>query len=809
MEKSFLTEAFKQLQILDEEDYQLNDNEDIKDMKDTLFNDLDDDSIDVIDPEAYSEDELSDSYVGKVILDCEVCHSKIYKNPDEIVIDEESQLANIEDECPYCMSNDGYKIIGEVAPFNEDSEDDDEDDEHEDDDEDDEDKEDLDETFGSELIGKGIGAAAGAVLGGPTGAFIGNKVGSAIGDAIGDFKLKKDVKDLKNNTNESLSYDFNPDIIDNSASARSFNDFVDVYAKLHKNPNAKLTPREKALIDVFSNYEDEYSLDADNADDYIDKLRQNVKKGNELLVSIANKVKNGERKNLTKDERNYLNRNGLHIYKYGITDDKDRELVDFENEINPNYNYLGKYASRVRPDGKRDPDYVWDVKWDNDRDINTGKRIKDSDFYMYNKLHRTFQDKERAYNAAEMHDKSSVDLIGYKPMQYQISQENDRHQEKIDKLTNSYNQKVQELQLDSENSGIDNSKKLSTLEKRYNSYIARENKQHEDNINKINADADEWLKRVKEERKNKYLARRAERQNNINSSDLIDNQLEFDKDGELTEELEKIEVNTDDEVVAVDQDENHININVSKKDDMIAPVSQETKAEINNDNPKDNSEDDFVDYDIDDFDEESFDDLGESYLKKVYENVNSFKTTGVSSKGNTLTVEGLIKFNSGKEKATQFIFESNSASNNKLNFIGGNKQISRGKKSFNLKGQLKENKFFAESLVYNYRAKLDEGKSQRVYGRVKHSLTEKTSVDLSEIQGSIANLIKERHNELDDCKSVSELTRKLTTMLDDANIHTPAANRLLSRVASKKSVNDALTAIYNSFLSGANLSVIS
>ena len=33
--------------------------------------------------------------------------------------------------------------------------------------------------------------------------------------------------------------------------------------------------------------------------------------------------------------------------------------------------------------------------------------------------------------------------------------------------------------------------------------------------------------------------------------------------------------------------------------------------------------------DIEDFDEESFDELGESYLKEVYDNVNSYKTTKV------------------------------------------------------------------------------------------------------------------------------------------------------------------------------------
>ena len=204
MEKSFLTEAFKQLQILDEEDYQLNNDEDIVDMKNTLFNDLDDDSIDVIDPEAHSEDELSDSYVGKVILDCEVCHSKIYKNSEDIVIDEESQLANIEDECPYCMSNDGYKIIGEVAPFDEVPEED----ELEIDEVPEEDELEIDE---------------------------------------------EPFEDTKDNVSESLlkesgEWEYDPDIYPGH---EDYEKFMKIYRKLHRNPNAKLTSEEKRIVDKY------------------------------------------------------------------------------------------------------------------------------------------------------------------------------------------------------------------------------------------------------------------------------------------------------------------------------------------------------------------------------------------------------------------------------------------------------------------------------------------------------------------------------------------------------------------------------
>ena len=121
MEKSYLSEAFKQLELLNEEDFNLStDGSSLSDMKDYVDNnDMSVMSLDVIDPEAETEEDLEDSYTGKVILDCCVCHSKLYKDKEEVTIDEEQDLANVGEECPFCYSSDGYRIIGEVAPYGE------------------------------------------------------------------------------------------------------------------------------------------------------------------------------------------------------------------------------------------------------------------------------------------------------------------------------------------------------------------------------------------------------------------------------------------------------------------------------------------------------------------------------------------------------------------------------------------------------------------------------------------------------------------------------------------------------------------
>ena len=212
-----------------------------------------------------------------------------------------------------------------------------------------------------------------------------------------------------------------------------------------------------------------------------------------------------------------------------------------------------------------------------------------------------------------------------------------------------------------------------------------------------------------------------------------ENEPEEQVDEELTEEFEKVEVATENQKVTLGADDDGkltIEAEPVEEDDedeedeeeeVLAPVPDEVADDIEATANNSEDEDEEVEYDVEDFDSDSFDELGESYLKSVYENVRSYKTTDVSSKGNTLVVEGLIKFNSGKTKPTKFVFEANTATkNNKLRFIGENKQITRGRKAFTITGKLNENKsFITERFNYNYMTKNEKGKSTRLYGTLK------------------------------------------------------------------------------------------
>ena len=205
----------------------------------------------------------------------------------------------------------------------------------------------------------------------------------------------------------------------------------------------------------------------------------------------------------------------------------------------------------------------------------------------------------------------------------------------------------------------------------------------------------------------------------------------------LDESIEDLSMTANDTHVEIGEDENGkvtVTMEPATADggEMIAPVSDETEAELlgaDEEAPVDGEEpteeapaEDEVDIEVDEVDEESMDELGESYFKRVYENVNGFRTTAVRQNGNSLVVEGKIKFNSGKVRKTSFMFEALDATKaGKVRFVGDNKNLTEGKKAFMLTGKMKGNKLIAESLNYNYKHKDAEGKVSRVYG------TERTS----------------------------------------------------------------------------------
>lgn len=195
----------------------------------------------------------------------------------------------------------------------------------------------------------------------------------------------------------------------------------------------------------------------------------------------------------------------------------------------------------------------------------------------------------------------------------------------------------------------------------------------------------------------------------------------------INEDVNNVNVETDDSIVNVNTDDNgKVTVTTEPKvsenepnNEVIVPVTDETQATI--ENGVESVEDEFIDAEFDGFDEEAFDGLGESYLKNVYLNVESYKTEKVTVNDSNVIVEGMIKFASGNEKKTSFMFEAKDCTKSgKYRFIGENQQLTRGKKAFTITGELKDKKFITESFNYNYKSKDTNGKSNRIYGTLKN-----------------------------------------------------------------------------------------
>ena len=548
---NYLNEAFKQLEMLNEEEFNLNDKDAVKDMKDFMGIDVDD-SVEVIDPNAETEDDLEDSYVGKVILDCVVCHSKQYKDPNEVVIDD-GELANVGEECPFCYTSDGFKVVGQVAPFDESDEDDDDQDEDDDYDED----EDDDSEFES---------------------------------------WRNRIQECLKRLNEAEMSD--EDKADSEV-------LRNIYYKTQQRANAALTPDEKAVLA-------KYGLSRDSGTKNIvdkdwNKLVQRRRRQDSDKVNLADRArKMGPR----------------------AKNNKDLYLAFRSSDTTDSHDARGRYRQTYQ----------------RQRNIANSANMQEPVQQMKNALHsRNFANKEL----------NSIDANA-----------EDRRQKEINR--------------------------------------------HNDAMAAIDNDA-KWRRKTYSDRKE-------------TNQKTIDKLLKRKTD----ESLERVEVETDDQVLSMSQDDTgKLTVSSTPVETTIVPVSDETQQDIELHTDDVNSEDaelnsENADLDIDDFDEQSFDELGEGYLKRVYENVDKYKTTAVKTSGKKLTVEGLITFKSGNTKNTQFIFEAKSNKNNSFKFVGENAQISRGKKSFAISGSLNNKQLVVESFNYNYRGKDSQtGKSVRLYGTLK------------------------------------------------------------------------------------------
>lgn len=101
----------------------LNDKEDVKKAKEILSDNKDENSAEqIIDADAETIDKLKSEYVGNAVLICTRCKKPRFLEPEKLVKDEETELYNIEDECPNCHSSEGYDLGGQISKMSDEAE---------------------------------------------------------------------------------------------------------------------------------------------------------------------------------------------------------------------------------------------------------------------------------------------------------------------------------------------------------------------------------------------------------------------------------------------------------------------------------------------------------------------------------------------------------------------------------------------------------------------------------------------------------------------------------------------------------------
>lgn len=146
--------------------------------------------------------------------------------------------------------------------------------------------------------------------------------------------------------------------------------------------------------------------------------------------------------------------------------------------------------------------------------------------------------------------------------------------------------------------------------------------------------------------------------------------------------------------------------------DKTADENSDDKPKLDKDKDELNADEESEDIDLSEdieiskFNEKRFDNMINQYLNEVYDNIDSYRTTDgtVDDESNKILIEGIIKFKSGKETDTKFLFEAKNIDiNGRIKFVGLNESFSKSKFAFSLQGAVINNQLFCTRLDYDYR----------------------------------------------------------------------------------------------------------
>lgn len=619
-----INEAFQELKGLNEDTFSFN-KEGFDRLQSFLTRDLTDETVEIIDPEAENNGELKPNYLNDCVLECCVCHDLIYKNPKDIVVDEETQKVNIDEECPHCYNAGGFKVIGQIKPLVDEASltvTVDGDDVEVKEAEKAEEKEDASENLTEGTIRRqhlDVWSLIYEQLTDP--GYLVPVEGKHRQIVAGLYPYQRVSSDGENIVVEALTEE-------------ELQPAKDVVDKFKDRGASYVVKKEK-----YSRYPYKLVITAPYNDDMVESLREDIRSDSlkrELTAFL--------------DDREY--------------DTSDPEVKDYIDNA-------AEYIQMARDAGNTYSVEEWykDTKENYPEDLKELKK-KDS-------THSSVEDE-----VLKIFDENDFDVE--------------------DEEVKKYAEAAAEYIEDARN--------------QWPQYSVEE--WFEDTKTNYPEDLDE-LKKVNESLKESFEKATIETADSKLS-------MESDDNGKVTvvSEPKKVDEDTYDgpETIAPVAEETTATIEANTEESKSEEAPEEEEESMEEVETEKDMPEDSEDIDIDEFDENEFNSLGESYLKEVYNNVDSFKTVRGYINGDSLKLEGVITFKSGKKLNTSFLFESNLITKTgKVKLLGENLQFAQRKNSFTLTCSVKDKKLVMEALTYNYNAKdASTGKSKRIYGTVKN-----------------------------------------------------------------------------------------
>ena len=789
---NYLKEAFKALDLLDSENdlilegrsFSL-DNTGIEDFMNYMnLDDITVADIDVVDPSAETEEDLKATYVGDTILECVACHNLSYCNPTEVEIDEEAGVANMFVECPVCLSNEGYKIVGTVAPY-----------------------EDVDVSTTGEAEDVKVeidGSSAADIEVTETKVEKGKEatnsvdVGKTLRKSFGgrfteghNNKAKGRRYHISRNDNEEaleVSQKHPVDVTKSEAGKlKESSDSKKAKAFLANKKRHLGTNGKEEAIEDSQKFPVEGTKQEDPKARYKKHLGTN-KKGEDIEACQKNPVDvtKSEAGRLSEDRKERLEKAKAKRHHISKNDNEEALEVSQKSPVNVTKAPAGelKEAKKRHHISNKEEEEALEASQKNPVDVTKTKAGKLSESKKeqikarLKKRHTGNNENEENLEDSQRYPVESPQAAQTGLKEAKVKVEKNLNEGifksslmftvdlKADDLLNNITDTLAK-RLSGEVTSSSRSRARIAIKKDVQSY--KTTKQLEDYVkrvlNSITLVVKEYNRKAKQQNAEKIDGIDIEIQLSVDASlfkrgkasgaqqmklyscylgtqtlgvqdrygnkgtaynsikpqdedsriDEVSSKLKgiFES---LTEGMEDISITTDGEVIKIKSTPR------ADKEMIVPPQEEPKKQEVEEETPVVSEEGETAEIEVEEIDEETFDTLGESFLKKTYRNIDSFKTSSAKKADNALVLEGIITFKSGKKAKTRFMFEAATTTRKgNVRFVGLNEHIAKKKGSFKLDASIKDGKLVCESLNYNYTGKdARTGKSQRLYGTLRN-----------------------------------------------------------------------------------------